>query len=114
VHENLWAGIDFKRANAEFFLEEMARVLQPDRSHMAAVLQSHGGWQQTSLYAYVDAFLVMTRSIPAIIEYGFGKDPIFDKGLSEQRNRSFHRKGYPAVQVKIAGLYGIDYVGDPL
>lgn len=33
--------------------------------------------------------------------------------LSNQRNISFHRKGYPDIHIKITGRYGI-YVGSPI
>lgn len=33
--------------------------------------------------------------------------------LSKQRNISFHRTGYADVEVKIAGRFGIDYIGGP-
>src|SRR5262249_7383302 len=136
----LWSGIDLKLEHARFFYQEMSRALQPNRG--AAALQASGAlvdarWQY-SFYAYLDAFLVMTRSIPAIIEFCFGKDPqikntsfeALDQDeqmrrlnfsrefgllhrefrqhpLSEQRNISFHRTGYPDVEVKITGRFGI-------
>src|SRR5262249_36507278 len=34
--------------------------------------------------------------------------------LSEQRNISFHRTGYPDVEVKITGRFGIDHIGTPV
>jgi hypothetical protein len=150
MHHILWAGIDLKLGHAQFFLDEMSRSLQrPPRTEAlaAAISADVNGdtrWQ-LSFYANLDAFLVMTRSIPAIIEYCFGKDPQtkkvafesldgdeqnrrlkfseeFDKPhgefrqhpLSKQRNISFHRTGYPDVEVKIAGHFGIDYIGNPI
>jgi hypothetical protein len=80
----MWAGAAQKLGHALFFYTEMQRALEPDRSHEAAVMQSHFGtgrnWQQP-FYANLDAFLAMARSVPAIIECCFGKDPQLKKWL---------------------------------
>src|SRR5689334_2896450 len=79
MHENIWQGVHLKVAHAELFLSEMGRALQgPERTHINAVLQSTGAiidtqWQR-SFYAYFDAFLAMTRSVPEIVHACFGHD----------------------------------------
>lgn len=146
INDHIWAGITNKLQHALFFYDEMSRALQPDRIGMAfqtGALISHR-WQH-SFYANLDAFLAMTRSIPSLIEYCFGKDPqikneLFETldaeeqarrktfsnefgplhakfrqhPLSEQRNISFHRTGYPDVEVRITGRFGIDHIGSPV
>jgi hypothetical protein len=83
MNEHLWAaGVNLKLEHAQFFYLKMSRVLQTDRS--ATAFQTGaivGNRWQPSFYAYLDAFLVMTRSIPAIIEYSFGHDR-FMKGFA--------------------------------
>jgi len=79
MHEELWAGVELKINNAEFFLEEMEKaLLPPDRTQMNVAQQTTGaiidtGWQR-SFYAHLDAFLAMARSVPAIIQCCFGWD----------------------------------------
>ena len=73
MHEALWAGVELKMDHAAFFRERMQRVLEPpERTQSNVALQASGavigtGWQR-SLYAYLDAFLVMARSVPEVIE----------------------------------------------
>ena len=79
MHEELWAGVELKINNAEFFLEEMGKaLLPPERTQMNVALQTTGaiidtGWQR-SFYAHLDAFLAMARSVPEIIQCCFGWD----------------------------------------
>jgi hypothetical protein len=79
MHEEFWAGVNLKAANAEFFLEETGRALRPpERTMMNVVLQSAGAiidtrWQR-SFYACLDAFLEMSRSVPEVINCCFGED----------------------------------------
>jgi hypothetical protein len=81
AHDPLWAGIDRKLEDAQFYLDEMARSLQPpERTPMTVVQQSTGAiigtrWQE-SFYAHVDTFLAKARSIPEIIESCFGADRV--------------------------------------
>ena len=79
MHEELWAGVELKIQNAEFFLEQMGKaLLPPDRTPMNIALESTGAiietrWQR-SFYANLDAFLAMVRSVPEIIQACFGAD----------------------------------------
>jgi hypothetical protein len=80
MHEGLWAGVDRKIANAGFFLEEMARSFDRPGGRAAARAMAAGvnvemplQWER-SFYARLDAFLVMTRSVPEVINCCFGKD----------------------------------------
>jgi hypothetical protein len=148
--EELWAGVDRKISNARFFLEEMGRSLQPTRVITAGVpAEMPLQWEQ-SFYARLDAFLAMARSVPDIIQWGFGVDvamrdktwlkPWFDSlaaseqgrreefskrfkppydafrslALTNARNISLHRKGYPPVELNITGRFGVSYVGSPV
>jgi hypothetical protein len=79
VHEALWAGVELKTDHSTFFLERMQQALAPPkRTQSNVALQASGavigtGWQR-SLYAYLDAFLTMTRSVPEVIHACFGAD----------------------------------------
>jgi hypothetical protein len=79
MHEELWAGVELKVENAEFFLDGMGKsLLPPERTQMNVALQSGGatidtGWQR-SFYAQLDAFLAMGRSVPEITQCCFGTD----------------------------------------
>jgi hypothetical protein len=79
MHEELWAGIGSKLQNAMFHFQRMEQSIQPpERTHMNVVLESSGaiidtGWQR-AFYAYFDAFLSATRSIPEIVQCCFGVD----------------------------------------
>jgi hypothetical protein len=97
MHDELWAGVELKARNAEFFLAQMGRSLQPPAMNVA--VQSTGAivstqWQQ-AFYAHLDAFLAMGRSVPEVINCCFGEDtgskPMRDwlKGLAapEQKRR---------------------------
>lgn len=81
AHDHLWAGADLKLSHALFFYSAMSRVLVPDRSHMAGQDVVTGANWQGPLYAYLDAFLVMARSVPAIIEFCFGKDRVIPRAI---------------------------------
>jgi len=69
MHVELWAGVVLKVTNADFFLEQMGRSLQPpERTAINVALQSAGTiigtqWQR-AFYAHLDAFLAMGRSVP--------------------------------------------------
>jgi hypothetical protein len=152
MHEELWAGVDRKIANAGFFLEDMARSFERADGRAAARAMAAGvnvemplQWER-SFYARLDAFLVTARSVPEVINCCFGKDtatremrnwfaalPAAEQTcrsdfliqfegdydnfrnlpLSKERNISFHRTGYPAVEGKITGRYGV-YIGNPI
>ncbi len=79
MHEDLWAGVELKMESAGFFLEQMEKTLAPpERTQINVVLQSSGPiietrWQR-SFYPYLDAFLVMVRSVPEIVQACFGED----------------------------------------
>jgi len=82
MHEELWAGVDWKIESALFHLRRMEMALNPpERSAMNGVaLQASGaiidnGWL-ISLYAHFDAFLSAARSVPEIIRCCFGEDPV--------------------------------------
>jgi hypothetical protein len=100
-------------------------------------------WAQ-SFYARFDALLAMTRSIPEIITCCFGYDRAMatwlktlsvdeqtrrqrfstqfeadynnfrQHPLSNVRNISFHRAGYPSVEVRITGHFGVEHIGSPV
>ena len=79
MDEKLWAGVELKLQNAEFFFEMMGRSLQPPKqTSINVALQASGAiidtdWQR-SFYAYLDAFLSTARSVPEIIQCCFGVD----------------------------------------
>jgi hypothetical protein len=79
MHEALWAGVELKADHAAFFLERMERALAPpERTQSNVAMEASGAvigtnWQR-SLYAYLDAFLAMTRSVPEVTEAYFGAD----------------------------------------
>jgi hypothetical protein len=79
MNEKLWAGVELKLQNAEFFLDKMGRSTQPpQQTSINVALQASGaiigtGWQR-SFYAYFDAFLSTARSVPEIIQCCFGVD----------------------------------------
>src|ERR1700690_519799 len=95
---DLWAGVELKIENAQFFLDGMARSLSgPEGTQMNAAIQATGtiidtGWQR-SFYAQLDAFLAMVRSVPEIIKCCFGVDKsravaTWSNGLpSEEKDR---------------------------
>ncbi len=82
MHEELWAGVELKINNAEIFFEGMGKaLLPPNQTPMSIAVQSAGAitdtlWQQ-SFYADLDAFLAMARSVPEILQWGFGIDKLF-------------------------------------
>ena len=80
MHDDRRAGVDLKARHATFFLSQMmSRAIEPpEETAVNVVLQSSGAivgnlWQQP-FWAYFDAFLATTRSIPWIIEHCFGID----------------------------------------
>jgi hypothetical protein len=149
MHEELWAGVDLKNEHAAFFLEQMGQALAPPpRTQINVALQATGaivgtGWQR-SIYAYLDAFLAMARSVPEIIHACFGADLVMKKWflalpkaeqdrrnefttrfeiaykafktlpLSNARNVSLHRSGIAPVEVKIVGRFGVSHIGTPI
>jgi hypothetical protein len=152
MHEELWAGVDSKIANAAFFIEETAGLFDwPNGSAAARAIAAGVNVEmplqcERSFYAHLDAFLVTARSVPEVINCCFGKDTITSEmrnwfaslsaaeqtrrseflrqfqstydnfrnlPLSKERNISYHRTGYPAVEGKITGRYGV-YIGSPI
>lgn len=78
MHDDLWQGVDFKLAEAEFFLDRMGTVLIPPRAsdptwHPA--YSSNGARWQPDFYFYLDAFIAAARSIPDVVQKCFGWDP---------------------------------------
>jgi hypothetical protein len=78
MHEELWAGVDLKFEHAGFFLGKMQESLERPRGARVAMLEASGvivdtQWQR-AFYANLDAFLVMARSVPEVINSCFGKD----------------------------------------
>jgi hypothetical protein len=78
MHENLWAGVGLKVEHARFFLRQMQVAIDRPREQRAARLEATGAivdtqWQ-SAFYANLDAFLVMARSVPEVINSCFGKD----------------------------------------
>lgn len=86
MHDELWAGVEFKVANAHFHFDKMGRSLNPpEPTHMNVALQAAGAildfcWKH-SFYAYFDAFLSTTRSVAEVIRCCFG----YDTALKMQR-----------------------------
>ncbi len=148
MHDELWAGVNFKLQSAEFHYEQMGKSLQRPvaTAHEAMGLIPETGWQR-SFPAYLDAFLSVTRSVPDVIKCCFGVDTgnktmrewfssltdderhrrnLFDKGfklisdrfrllpLSEARNKSVHRSGYPDMKMRVSGMMGVIYEGSPV
>jgi hypothetical protein len=77
MHEELWQGIDFKLAEAHFFLDRMGKTLLPPQHSDRRWHQSYGPavaqWQP-DFYFYLDAFIGATRSVPDVIQKCFGWD----------------------------------------
>ncbi len=149
MDEYLWRGPDLKLEYAMFHLDRMAQSIQEPQptQHDVAILSSgamrDGNWRQP-FFAYFDAFLVATRSVPEIINYCFGMDRFterwvfglvtdekrrridFNTGfkphykgfrdllLSKQRNITLHRLGHTEVEVRVTGIFGVTYTGGPL
>jgi hypothetical protein len=71
MHEELWQGIEFKLAEADFFLDRMSKALLPpqitDPTWHPAYGPSVAQWQP-DFYFYLDAFIGATRSIPDVIQ----------------------------------------------
>jgi len=99
MNNALWAGVELKAQYAEFHLDRMGRSLQPpERTGRNVAMQAAGaiidtGWQQP-FYAHFDAFLAAARSVPWIIEAGFGVDtshsvmrPWFAGLMATERNQ---------------------------
>jgi hypothetical protein len=82
MHEELWQGIDFKLAEAAFFLDRMGKVLVPqwvnDPMGHPGYRHSAAHWQP-DFYFYLDAFIGATRSIPDVIQKCFGWDKHSEK-----------------------------------
>jgi hypothetical protein len=84
----LFKGVDFKVAEAAFFLDRMGKELVPPRhrpeNQLAQTLGGSAGrhgtatWDyhpwQDSFWFYLDAFLMAGRSVPDIIQKCFGAD----------------------------------------
>ena len=78
MHENLWAGVGLKVDHAGYFLRQMQAALDRPREQRAALLEAAGAivdtqWQP-AFYANLDAFIVMARSVPEVVNSCFGKD----------------------------------------
>src|SRR4051794_2865834 len=79
MHQDMWVGVELKVGHAEFFLAQMVQALQPpERTQSNVALQASGAviatnWQE-ALYAHLDAFLAMARSVPEVIHACFGAD----------------------------------------
>lgn len=77
MHEELWQGIEFKLAEADFFLNQMGKVLRPPQLNNPTWHPAYGlpmaQWQP-DFYFYLDAFIGATRSVPDIIQKCFGWD----------------------------------------
>jgi hypothetical protein len=98
---------------------------------------------ELAFYAHLDAFLSATRSIPEILQCCFGVDKRWkewpnlspaeqirrrqfrdefkaayeefrDLDLGEARHISEHRRGYPPVEARVKGFFGVTHVGGPI
>jgi hypothetical protein len=74
MHDELWAGIEFKLGEAQFFLEWMSKILMPARLNTPAFAEHATTQWQPDFYYYLDAFLGATRSVPDVIQKCFGDD----------------------------------------
>jgi hypothetical protein len=107
MHDALWAGVNLKLDHADFYFEQIGRALvTPDRTRMSVVLEASGAdvsHEKRPFYAHLASFLMMTRSVPDVIQWCFGKDKMFDaksrrpwfKGLlidEQTRRTTFSRK----------------------
>jgi hypothetical protein len=111
MHDDLWAGVLLKLDHGSFHLDQMGRSIQPpERTHLNVALEASGaiidtGWQR-SFYAYFDAFLSATRSIPEILQCCFGYDrdnrmKMWFDALppdEQQRRHDFTARFEPALQ----------------
>src|SRR5690242_13015543 len=107
MHEELWAGVELKNEHATFFLEWMGQALAPpERTQLNVALQASGaimgtGWQR-SIYAYLDAFLAMARSVPEVIQACFGADPVMKNWLQGLPKAEQDRRKKFTTQFEIA------------
>ncbi len=86
MYEELWIGVEFKLAEARFFLDQMSEVLVPPQfndpnwrhpAHGPSVVH----WDP-DFYFYLDAFIGATRSVPDVVQKCFGVDPYSKTGLA--------------------------------
>src|SRR5437762_433748 len=95
MHEELWAGVELKNEHAAFFLERMGQALAPPkRTQINVALGASGAiigtnWQR-SIYAYLDAFLAMARSVPEVRTAG--------KGVADAEGRPIVAAYDPSLQ----------------
>jgi hypothetical protein len=79
MHEELWQGIDFKLAEADFFLDRMGKVLLPPRLNDPSWHPAYGPsvahWQP-DFYFYFDAFVGAARSVSDVVQKCFGWDKL--------------------------------------
>ncbi|HET6883180.1 MAG TPA: hypothetical protein VFI31_23625 [Pirellulales bacterium] len=112
MHDDLWQGVDFKVAEAEFFLDRMGKVLIPrhltDRNWQAAYGLPTVHWQP-DFYFYLDAFIAAARSIADIVQKCFGWDPHSKKEWpeplddDERRRRDAFQAEFTAHYAKVNG-----------
>jgi hypothetical protein len=100
MHEELWQGVEFKLAEADFFLDRMGKVLLPPRITDPTWHPSYGSsvaqWQP-DFYYYFDAFLGATRSIPDIIQKCFGWDRPKDWPVPLDADETARRKTFQSA-----------------
>ena len=86
--------------------------MPPERTQWSAALESSGtiiGFDWQSIYAYLDAFLGITRSVPEVVNCCFGHDTSpkmatwFAKLPSEEQTR---RLNFSRTYLKIASHRG--------
>ena len=99
MNEILWGGPALKLEFAQYHFTKMGRSLQPPARTVSNVALEAAGaiidtsWQR-SIYAHLDAFLSVTRSIPEIIQCCFSVDLAnremtkwYNTLTSDERNR---------------------------
>ena len=145
---DFWPAVDTKLEHAFYFYVQMTRVFDRDRSayvgySSASPTITITNWQ-TRLFANLDAFLAMTRSVPDIIQASFGWDRVLEAWLktlgpneqkrrqdfaaqfkptleafkqlplSRARNSTLHRRGETGTEVTIITWFGVSYSGSAL
>jgi hypothetical protein len=105
---DLWNGIDLKMGSVQFHYLRMEQALKPPEPNAyRAVLASHGaltgGDWHTPFYAHLDAFVMLSHSVPELMRCCFGADPApvlkkwFEARDPDERKRrhEFERRFWP-------------------
>jgi hypothetical protein len=144
THDPLWAGIDRKLEDALFYFNEMARSLQPpERTPMTgAIIGRHSESIYAHVDTFLakarsvpgviescfgtDRVLMQTKWFGQLPNDEQTRRKTFSKRfrkarekfskhhLTNERNTSVHRLGYPGVEGKVIGPFGVEHTASPV